>query len=201
MLLKKILYALLLYFFICGYQVSATANNEPSVVFLNPGAKGDVFFELMTSFMQSAADDLRIKLEVIYCDRNHIKLRNEGIELLKRTVLPEYVLLINEKNAIADLLPDADAKGIKIFLFNEGILPEERSIHGSPETVYKNWFAEYLPDDFQAGYLLAKTLIDKALQLGMVDHKGILSIAGISGSFRTGSSSLRVQGLKKAVSE
>ncbi len=155
----------------------------------------------MTTFMQSAADDLNIELEVIYCDRNHLKLVAEGKKLLARETVPEYLMLINEKNAAAGLLPVADAMGVKILLFNEGILPEGKKTHGSPGTVYKNWFFEYLPDDFQAGYLLAKNLIDQALEMKLLDNDGMLNMAGISGVYMTNSSSLRVRGLKKAVSE
>ena len=201
MKINKIIISIILVLFIFGQQFSAFGKSTPSVVFLNPGAKEDIFFKLMTTFMQSAADDLNIDLEVIYCDRNHIKLGNEGRKLLERKKLPEYLLLINEKNAGAKILPIANAKGVKILLFNEGILPDEKQIYGAPGLIYKNWFFEYLPDDFQAGYLLAKNLIDNALAMGLVDKKGVLNIAGISGNFKTGSSSLRVQGLKKAISE
>ncbi len=201
MKIRLIFLVIFLFLFSFGQLLSVYAKDPPSVVFLNPGSKDDIFFKLMTTFMQSAADDLDIKLETIYCDRNHIKLEKEGKKLLARVEFPYYLLIINEKNSILNVLPDANSNGVKIFLFNEGILPEDRKKHGSPETIYKNWFAEYLPDDFQAGYLLAKILINQALKKGLVDSNGTLNIAGISGSYKTGSSSQRVLGLEKAISE
>lgn len=195
---KSIIILLIFYFLPFFY---AWGNNSPSMVFLNPGGREDIFFKLMTTFMQAAADDLGARLEVIYCERNHIKLAREGKKLLERSPLPEYLLLINEKNGVANILPIADQKGIKIFLFNEGLLPDTRHKHGKPGEIYKNFLAEYLPDDFQAGYLLAKNLIEHALKTGMADKKGTLNIAGISGTFMTGSSAQRVDGLKKALSE
>lgn len=174
---------------------------SPSVVFLNPGGKADLFFKPMTDFMIAVAEDLNIPLEVIYCDRNHITLIREGNKLLQRKVLPEYLLLINEKNAAAGLISKANSKGVKTFLFNEGIVPEEQESFGLPGSIYKNWFGQYLPDDFQAGYLLAKELIQQGFKNQLDDDQGVLHMAGIAGTFKTNSSSLRVQGLKKAVLE
>ncbi|MGL1903998.1 MAG: ABC transporter substrate-binding protein [Fibrobacterales bacterium] len=174
---------------------------RPSVVFLNPGSETDLFFKPMTDFMLAVAEDLDINLEVIYCDRNHMTLKYKGDKLLQRTILPDYILLINEKNAAAELISKANAKGVKTFIFNEGIVPEDQAKFGTPGSIYKNWLGQYLPDDFQAGYLLAKELIQQGFMKRLDDEEGVLHMAGISGTYKTNSSSLRVQGLKKAVSE
>lgn len=182
-----------------GYSLDKKEN--PTVLFLNPGSKDDMFFTLMTDFMKAAAEDLDIDMEVIYCNRNHILLEKEGLKVLERERLPEYLLLINEKNGASKLIPIADKKGVKVLLFNEGILKEDEELYGQPGTKYRNWFAQYLPDDFQAGYLLAKELIHYAEKSGLKAENEHIYIAGISGTNQTNSSSLRVQGLEKAISE
>jgi len=80
------------------------------------------------------------------------------------------------------------------------LLAEDREKHGFPESKYPNWIAEYIPDEIQAGYLLGKNLIDTALERNMVAEDGILYIAGIGGTRKT-TSELRIEGLRKAVSE
>lgn len=178
---------------------SSFAAGNPTVTFLNPGGEDDAFFGMMTSFMQAAADDLNIELEVIYCDRDHFKLQEEGGLLLKRDELPEYLILINEKNSVPELLRTASRKGIKVALINEGLKEKFRREIGGPGDTLHNWLFELLPDDRMAGYLLAKALISAARNT--VNEKGRLYLSGISGSFQTGSSSSRVQGLKDAMAE
>ena len=177
---------------------SASAKPAPTVVFLNPGGIEDIFFKPMTLFMQAAANDLGVKLEVIYCDRDRLLFVKKAKMLLQRTNLPEYILLINEQNLGADVLKQADAKGIKVFLFNEGLSPQDNKKYGAPGEVYKNWIGEFLRDDEQAGYLLGTHLIKEALRRKMRDGNGVLYIAGISGAGRTASTTLRSQGLKRA---
>lgn len=197
--IKKIILIFLLSFFVAS--LNSLTESKPSVLFLNPGSKDDIFFKLMTDFMIAVAEDLDITMEVKYCNRNHLLMEKEGLKVLSRERLPDYMLLINEKNGASKLIPAADKKGVKVFLFNEGILEEEKSIYGEPGEKYKNWFAEFLPDDFQAGYLLAKELMTKAEELDLHSHDGSIYIAGISGTNQTNSSSLRVKGLLKAVKE
>ena len=71
------------------------AADKPFVVFANPGSKDDVFFKLMTDFMQAAADDLGFELAVYYGNRNHV-LIDENVEtIFKRERLPDYLVGMN----------------------------------------------------------------------------------------------------------
>ena len=141
-----------------------------------------------------------IDLEVIYGSRNHIESKNAALKVLLREKLPDYLFVINIKKNMLDVIPRANERGVKVFLFNGGLLAEDREKHGFPESKYPNWIAEYIPDEIQAGYLLGKNLIDTALERNMVAEDGILYIAGIGGTRKT-TSELRIEGLRKAVSE
>lgn len=199
-LAKWINFSIAFIIFIQAYTY-AYASENPSVVFLNPGFSDDVFFKPTTDFMQHVANDLNINLEIIYSNRNRLEFTKNADKLLQRKNKPEYILLSNEQNAAANLIPKAEEFNIKIFLFNNGILEAEAKTYGAPGTIYKNWIGELLPDDEQAGYILAKYLIDEALQKKLFDAKGTLHIAGISGMNKTTASQLRVKGLYRAVSE
>lgn len=186
-------------FFSLVLSSGCLAADNMSVAFLNPGGEGDAFFDMMAEFMQATADDLGVDLEVIYCDRDHIKMHDEGMKLLNRSRLPEYLILVNEKNAAAELLSMASNKGVKVALVNEGLQSRDKKRLGSPGQVLKNWVLEFLPDDFQAGRMLADALIAKARALGLKDRSGLVKVVGIAGTYQTGSSSNRVEGLRAAV--
>lgn len=172
-----------------------------SATFLNPGGRGDAFFGMMTGFMQAAADDLGVALEVVYCDRDHLKMQEEGRRILSRPELPQYLLLINEKNSAVELMKSASAKGVKVALINEGLQPENIDDFGPPGDRLANWVLEMLPDDNQAGYMLAKALIAAARQKGLDGADDHVHMVGLAGTFKTGSSSSRVAGLQRAVRE
>ncbi|QJB56198.1 ABC transporter substrate-binding protein [Pseudodesulfovibrio sp. zrk46] len=180
---------------------SAWASDRMSATFLNPGGKDDEFFSMMTSFMQAAADDLGVELEVVYCDRNHLKMRDEGLRLLNRPDPPEHLILINEKDAGGELLRLAADKGVHVALINEGLNGEYGDAFGGPGEILSNWILEYLPDDRQAGYLLGKALIQAARNRGSGLPSAGVSVVAISGNYRTGSSAQRVMGLRQAVEE
>ncbi len=175
--------------------------SPPSVLFLNPGDQDDAFFGLMESFMQAAADDLGMNLEVIYCHRDHYEMMEKGQEVLNRQVLPDYLILINEKNAGIELLEKVSKAGVKVVLINEGLQQSDKDRLGRPGERLSNWLFELLPNDKQAGYLLGKALIEEALGKGAFSSEKPLQIVGIAGTHSTGSSSLRVEGFEQAVSE
>lgn len=187
--------------FVILTATASLAGGNPSIVFLNPGGSDDPFFGMMSTFMQAAANDLHVDLEIIHCERDPVKMRTEGFRLLERNPLPEYLILINEKNAAVEVLFSATSKGVKVVLINEGLLPDRAGKSSEPDADNPNWLFDFLPDDHQAGYLLAKTLIETARSKGLADEHGRLNMVGISGSFQTNSSSSRVQGLLDAVEE
>jgi len=192
---------IILIFLIFFTSINVFAKS-PYVVFINPGAKDDFFFSRMVSFMEATAKKLDIDLKILYTDRDYFKSFNVSKEILStKQKLPDYLILINENGIGEFLLPKLDKMGIKVILINEGFSKEKLKKYGKPKEIFKNWIIEYLPDDFSAGYLLAKKLIDKAIKEKNFDENGIINIVGILGKARTTSSTLRMQGLKKAVSE
>lgn len=168
------------------------------VCFLNLGSDADPFFAKLTSFMRTAADDLGIDLEVVDCHRDSARVRREGLALIERDPPPEYLLMTNHRSLAAELLPQADAAGIKVFLINEGLLTAERDRIGKPREKLAHWLGELVPDDCQCGSLLAESLIAAAKARGKVGGDGKVHVGGIGGAF-TMSSLARVTGLRMAV--
>jgi hypothetical protein len=71
------------------------------------------------------------------------------------------------RNLAADLLPQITAAGIKTFITCEGFFVAERHTLGRPREKHPNWLGGLLPDDEQAGVLLAETLVEAARAFGV----------------------------------
>lgn len=174
-------------------------NAQFNVVFLSPGNEDDSFWGLVVDFMQAAADDLVIDLEIIYCDRAHYLIKKEGLEIINRLDKPDYLILVNELNSAVELIKEADRAGIKTLLFNEIFIGEDSVTMGIPRQNYKNWLLELRPDDYQAGYLLTKKLVE-ICRKNKPDQEEFY-IAGITGPEDNSSSILRVNGLQDFVAQ
>lgn len=198
---KAALVAFGLALYILSGFAPALAGEKPLVVFANPGGKGDAFFQLMTDFMQVAADDLGFELDVYYGDRNHV-LIDENVEaIFKRRPLPDYIIGMNARGSGERLLQLAEFAGVKTVFVNQSFLGEARDRMGYPGERFKLWLFEFLPNDVHSGYLLAKTLIDEALERGLTDSDGMVNVLAISGHETSAASILREEGLKQAVAE
>ncbi len=179
---------------VTGFSSESEIPPGPSVLFISPGNRDDIFFSRMESFMEAAAKDLNIDLEVLYGERNYATTIHVVNQVLSRKKLPQYLVLVNENDMGRLLLPGLSGRGVRIILINEGIAAKDSATFGRPGQKYRNWFAEFLPDDLHAGYLLADELIRARLKQGDKD----INIVGLSGTVKTTSSSLRVKGLDKA---
>ena len=178
------------------YAFPSSAYSGPSAIFISPGYRDDIFFSRMESFMKAAAHDLGIDLRILYGQRNYATTFKVVNQVLNRAKLPDYLVLVNENDMGRMLLPGLSGRSTRIILINEGIPQKDRESFGRPGEKYPQWFAEFLPDDLQAGRLLADELIRTRLKQG--DKK--INIVGLSGTAKTTSSDLRVQGLYQAAS-
>ncbi|MDO9263111.1 MAG: ABC transporter substrate-binding protein [Desulfosalsimonadaceae bacterium] len=176
------------------------------VVFINPGFS-DVanptggFWLAVSSFMRAAADDLDINLEILYCDRNHIKMKNMAGKVISRKNPPDYLVVVNEKSSAGPIVMDADRAGVNVFVMLNRFEGDQHRKMGQPRVQYKHWIGSLIPDNRFAGYQAAKLVIDRALKAGIRASDGRLHMIGFSGDYITQASIERVEGLKQAVSE
>ena len=146
-----ILFALLVF-------IAPQSHSQTKVTFINPGyahsnPTGD-FWLNVTLFMQAAADDLNINLTVQYADRNHIIMKQLVREALQDT--DSYLILVDEKSVIAHtLINSTHIHPAIIFLLNQPTQAQTKRL------VKKGYgiLGSLLPDNFQAGKLLAKKLV------------------------------------------
>jgi len=169
-------------------SVCFSGNQAIHVVFINPGSVKDIgVWHLTSNFMQAAADDLGIQLEVIYSDRNHIKMMDQVSALSKRPVQPDYVVIVNEKQTGDNMLASLKASHAKILLIHNDLSQKQRQNMGIEREQIKNWIGTIVTDEHKAGYLE----IEQLCQQRNAEPK----IVAITGNKVTPVSNIRVQGL------
>jgi len=164
------------------------------VTFLNPGSAEDIgVWHMVSNFMQAAAEDLNITLEVIYADRNHIKMMSQAEKVAKRLKTPDYVIMVNEKLTGKEMLLSFKNSGAKIFFIHNGLTRQQRKDIGNERVKLKNWIGTIVTDEYQSGYKLIKELYRST--------PASPRILGITGTKSTPVSLIRLQGVKDYILE
>jgi len=177
-----------------GGGVNLGHAKDIHVTFLNPGNAKDVgVWHLVSNFMQAAADDLDIALEVLYADRNHIKMLNQAKQVANRTKAPDYVIMVNEKLMGKEMLLLFKKSLSKIFFIHNGLTDKQRKEVGSERVTIKNWIGTIVTDEYQSGYKLIKELYRST--------KAPPKILGITGTKATPVSLIRLKGVEDYIVE
>lgn len=165
-----------------------------SVLFLNPGFSDEPFWVGYSAFMQAAADDLGMHLEVIYGERDSQRLLESARSLMARDKQPDYLVFVNEMYTAPQLLRLFADSPIKLFSLHSTLTLEQQQMIGGSRGQYRNWIGSLVPNDEQAGYWMAKALIGKLEG----QPASLLAFAGVR---FTPSATLREDGLRRALSE
>lgn len=177
---------------LCLSFCAATAQ-ATSVVFLNPGYSNERFWVNYAHFMEDAAGDLGLELEVIYGERDAQNILRNAREILQRPRKPDYLLFANEQYVGPELLRLLGDSGIRLFALHSTLTEEQQRLAGGTREKYTNWIGSLVTNDEEAGYLMAKALIAQA-------DPGAELVA-FSGVKNTPSATLREQGLHRALAE
>lgn len=168
------------------------------IVFLNPASDADPFYKKMVQFARIAASDLGVELEVLEARRDLERMRQLAVGLTRAEERPDYLIMVNDRNLAADLLPQISAAGIQTAIVCEGFFVAEKSLLGEPGEKHANWLGGLLPDDEQAGRLLAEALLAAARERQLAAGDGRIHLVGLSGAYSIGAI-LRLNGLRKVV--
>ena len=164
------------------------------VTFLNPGSSKDIgVWRMVSNFMQAAADDLNIKLEILYADRNHIKMIGQAEKVARRLSPPDYVILVNEKMAGKEMLSFFKNVTSKILFIHNGLTEQQRKEVGNERVRIKNWIGTLTTDEYQSGYKLMRELYQTT--------ESAPNILGITGTKSTPVSLIRLHGAKGYIKE
>lgn len=182
------------------------ANEDINVTFINPGYSTvdnptGGFWINVSHFMEAAARDLNMNLEILYSNRNHFKMKSLGIEVANRRNPPDYLIIVNEKLFAEPILEEADKNNVKTFVMLNTFKGEQKKRMGEPRKKYKYWIGSLIPDNIFAGYKITEKLVEKAREKSLFSENGKIEIVGFSGDFVTQASVERNQGLKQFVNE
>jgi ABC-type sugar transport system substrate-binding protein len=184
----------------------SSASERIQVTFINPGISDPndptgTYWLSVSSFMQAAAESLGMDLEIIYSERDHLKMQQQARDVAARSDPPDYLVVVNEKQAADEMVKVADKAGIKVFVMLNTFAGDQATAMGAPREKYPNWIGSLIPDNKMAGYQIAKSLIDEAIKSGLTGKDGKIHLVAIAGDYATQASLERNAGLEKAISE
>ena len=173
------------------------ANAQPaSVVFLNPGLSTETFWTSYTRFMQAAADELGMTLQVQYSERRADLALAQARAILSAPQRPDYLVLVNEQYVAPEILRLSRGTGVKLLLVNNGLTASQRlSIEAQPGK-YAEPLGTLMSNDEKAGFqMLHLMLAQLPRDAGPVD---LVAFAGVK---TTPASQLRVEGMRRALAD
>ncbi|MEK1908278.1 MAG: ABC transporter substrate-binding protein [Pseudomonas sp.] len=165
-----------------------------SVVFLNPGRADERFWVDYASYMQDAASDLGMQLEVLYGERDPHRILNLAHEVLEREQKPDFLVFANEQYVGPEILRLFADSQVKLFALHSTLTLEQQALAGGTREKYRNWIGSLVPNDEEAGYLMGQALLSMAPKTGT-------ELVAFSGVKQTPSATLREAGLQRALAE
>ena len=176
----------------CGLASAA------SVVFLNPGKSSEAYWLSYAQFMQAAASDLGMPLQVIYAERDPQRMVEQARTLLQGSHRPDYLVFVNEDYAGPEILRLSKDSGGKLFAVSNTLTADQQSLIGQSRERYPNWIGSLVANDEEAGYLMAARLIERVRAL---QPAGEMHLLAFSGAKHTPAAQFRERGLQRALAE
>ncbi|MHC8299392.1 ABC transporter substrate-binding protein [Pseudomonas sp. ZS1P83] len=177
----------------CGAVYGPGARAE-SVLFLNPGATQEAFWVSYSQFMQAAARDLGIDLQILYSQRMPELTLAQARLALQGDNRPDYLVFVNEQYVAPQILRLAQGSGVKLFMVNAALTANQLSLLGDRS----DRLGSLVPNDEEGGYLMLKELIR---QHPPAAPGQVIELLAFSGLKITPSAQLREQGMMRALAE
>ncbi|MCB1622726.1 MAG: ABC transporter substrate-binding protein [Thiothrix sp.] len=175
---------------------ASQAGRTHTLGILTQREPGDPFWGVVEDIMEAACRQLGMKLRRYYAyssQRNMIaavdQAADDGVAVL---VFPNF------KESAPAMLERSRVRNLPVYLFNADVNPQNRSQTGTPRAKYPLWLGRMMPDDEQAGYVLAQALIAQARAMGLATAGGELEITGLTGTLVETPAFDRVDGLYRA---
>lgn len=175
-----------------------TVADAATVVFLNPGSSTETFWVSYSKFMEAAASDLGMTLQVRYSGRDPRDTLIQAREVLLGPNRPDYLVFVNELYAAPEILRLFQGSGVKLFAVNNTLTPDQLDMLGDVRTRFPNLIGSLVGNDEEGGYLMAKELIRLHPKVAVGQSIDMLAFSGAS---TTPAAQLREQGLHRALAE
>lgn len=168
----------------------AAAARDIRVVFLNPGTyQQDVGWTQRSLFMQAAAEQFDIQLEVLYSGRDRLRIVEQARAVAARAVPPDYVVVVNEAEEAVQLMDALRGRGIRVLVMHNDLTEEQRRRVGNERGPQQpDWIGSIITDERAAGHALMAELARRA--------SPPLKILGLGGAEAAPVSAEREEGMR-----
>lgn len=179
-------------------QTSVSAK-PISMIFVRPD---NAFWSSVEVMQLDAARDLGIQAKAYNSSMFMKKGQPERVGIRKAmekavSEKPDYIITYAVRNLTFKMLSALKGSRTKVFLINSEIPESDKVRLGKPREIFSNFIGHMYPDDEQAGYDLAKTLMTEASkQMGPS-----FELVATSGSRDSTPGLLRAKGLERALQE
>ena len=119
-------------------------------------------------------------------------------EALQGPDRPDYLVFVNEQYVAPEILRLAQGSGVKLFMVNNALTPDQMSLLGSQPEKYPDWLGSLVPNDEEGGYLMLKELI--RLHPPVAPGQ-VIELLAFSGLKVTPAAQLREKGMMRALAE
>ncbi|MGS0546141.1 ABC transporter substrate-binding protein [Pseudomonas sp. Y5-11] len=174
--------------------VFGSAARAESVLFLNPGTTQEAFWVSYSQFMQAAAHDLGIDLQILYSRRQPELTVAQARIALQGPNRPDYLMFVNEQYVAPQILRLAEGSGVKLFMVNAVLTADQQALVGERA----DRIGSLVPNDEEGGYLMMKELIRLHPPVARDEPIEVLAFSGLK---ITPSAQLRERGMQRALAE
>jgi len=176
-------------------SINSFPASSKDIVFFNPASEINLFWKNVSLTMESAAHQLGLELEIIYCDKSLRKMKKYATHLLARAHPPKYIVAVNENSQGKEIVELIKGTNINLLFILNDLTEEEKLLSGRPRTQTPNWLGSITPDAEAGGYEMAKAIINASNQkYGTTKH-----LFALGGDDTTPSSIARNNGLLRAL--
>ncbi|WP_047291449.1 MULTISPECIES: ABC transporter substrate-binding protein [Pseudomonas fluorescens group] len=174
--------------------VFGSAARAESVLFLNPGTTQEAFWVSYSQFMQAAAHDLGVDLQILYSRRQPELTVAQARIALQGPNRPDYLMFVNEQYVAPQILRLAEGSGVKLFMVNAVLTADQQALVGERA----DRIGSLVPNDEEGGYLMMKELIRLHPPVARDEPIEVLAFSGLK---ITPSAQLRERGMQRALAE
>nr|WP_282103467.1 ABC transporter substrate-binding protein [Halomonas getboli] len=175
----------------------ADASAPLQIRFVNPGFASGGFWRSVSDTMSAAAEQLGISLEISYGEREWPRMRQNAEAAIASPSPPDYLILVNEHGQAADLVRDANDRGIPTLLLLNDLTERQVARVGRAGRELPYWLGSLTPDNERAGHEMATALFDAAHRLH--PRRQRIALMTLAGDFATPASQARLAGLDRAL--
>lgn len=158
------------------------STTEPTVVFLNPGEPEDrgkgLFWPMTAKLMMVAAKTFKMDLEVLYAERDHLLMLRQAESVAKRAKLPDYVVMVNEKQTAVQMLQMFTGTSTKVLLIHNDLTSDQRAEVGNEREKMRHWIGTAKTDEPRSTY----RMLEELCQQLKADEPKVIGITGARGT-------------------